>query len=154
MLFNEPKSADVDSAQQNDFAANSEQENSDDLGVDGMTLWSNAWRVWRSIGTAATTPPETNDRSQVYIPPQAFLTALIQTFPALYAHIRGQFVAAELQKLFVVLQRALCVPIHSSSTPFIVPLSETSSLTPLQEAILNAIRILGKVRTKHILLYA
>lgn len=146
MLFNKQKSSDTESSQQNDFASNTDRENPDDLGIDDTTLWSNAWRVWRSIGTAATNPPETNDRTQLYIPSQAFLTALVQTFPALYAHIKNQFVAAELQKLFIVLQRALCVPIHSSSTPFIVPLGEISSLTPLQEAILDAIRILGKVR--------
>ena len=154
MLFNRHKpgegsaTTDADPAETDEPAAGA---------VDDMPLWSNAWRVWRSIGTAVTTAPEVSVAGEnrpvtvSYVPSQAFLTALIQTFPALYAHIKSQFVAAELQKLFVVLQRALCVPVHSSATPFIVPVSSGMSgggemaLTPLQDAVLGAIKVLCKV---------
>ena len=57
-----------------------------DSGLDAAPLWANAWRVWLSIGTAVTTPPETSHAP--YVPAQPFLTALIQIFPALYAQMR------------------------------------------------------------------
>ena len=124
----------------------------EDSGMDDMTLWSNAWRVWLGIGTAATTPPESSDRSQLYIPSQPFLTALIQIFPALYAHIKGRFVASDLQKLSTVLQRALSAPVHGDSSPFIMPVGEVS-LTPLQEAILSSVKVLQQVRCPHMRSY-
>ncbi|KAK2183610.1 hypothetical protein NP493_305g02026 [Ridgeia piscesae] len=103
-------------------------------------LWSTAWRVWLSIGTAATTPPApTEDKSQLYIPSQAFLTSLVMIFPALYQHIKHRFVVADLLKLSSVLQRALTVPVHSDSSPFIIPIGEVT-LTALQSAILAAIK--------------
>jgi len=109
-------------------------------------LWSTAWRVWLSIGTAATTPPApTEDKSQLYIPSQAFLTSLVMIFPALYQHIKHRFVVADLLKLSSVLQRALTVPVHSDSSPFIIPIGEVT-LTALQSAILAAIKVLHKVR--------
>ena len=105
-------------------------------------LWSNAWRVWLSIGTTVTIPPDAT--YDVYVPSQPFLTALIQIFPALYAHIKTRFVAGDLQKLSTVLQRALAVPVHGDSTPFILPVGDVG-LTTLQEAILGAIMVLQKV---------
>lgn len=108
-----------------------------------MTLWSNAWRVWLSIGTAATTPPDSSD-SSLYIPSQPFLTALIQSFPALYMHIKSRFVAGDLLKLSSVLQRALSAPVHGDSSPFIMPVGEVL-LTPLQESILSAVKVLQQV---------
>lgn len=77
-----------------------------------MSLWGNAWRVWLSIGTSATLPPDVSVTGaasgagaanggvkDVYIPSQAFLSALIQIFPPLYAHIKVRFVTQDLQKL-------------------------------------------------------
>lgn len=51
------------------------------------------WRVWLSIGTESTKPPIADlsvDKTDVdiFIPSQAFLTALVQIFPALFQHIR------------------------------------------------------------------
>ena len=43
-----------------------------------------------------------------------------------------------------VLQRALAVPVHSESSPFIMPVGEVA-LTQLQEAILSAIQVLHTV---------
>lgn len=119
--------------------------------VDEVALWSHAWRVWRSIGTSVTNHAESSSSSthQSYVPSQAFLTALVLTFPALFTHIRSQFVAAELQRLFVVLQRALCVPVAASSVPFfVVPVnssSDAATMTPLHDAILGAIKVIVKV---------
>ena len=111
--------------------------------MDDITLWSTAWKVWLSIGTTVTTPPDTAKPDSSFVPSQPFLTALVQIFPALYEHIKGRFVASDLQKLSAVLQRALAVPVHSESSPFIMP--QENSLTPLQDAILNAVKALHKV---------
>ncbi len=46
--------------------------------------------------------------------------------------------------LISVLQRALAVPVHSESSPFIMPVGEVS-LTQLQEAILSALQVLHTV---------
>lgn len=117
--------------------------------VDEVALWSQAWRVWRSIGTSVTNQAESSSVNQSYVPSQAFLTALVATFPALFMHIRSQFVAAELQRLFVVLQRALYVPVAASAMPFfVVPVnsgSDAASMTPLHDAILGAIKVIVKV---------
>ena len=112
--------------------------------VDTMSLWNDAWRVWLNIGTTVTTPPESNDKRDIYIPSQQFLSALMQIFPALYTHIKQKFVPAELQRLFTVLQRALSVPVHSDSTPFIMPVGDMA-LTPFQETVLGAIKVLQAV---------
>ena len=115
--------------------------------ADEVALWSHAWRVWKSIGTSVTNQSETAQQS--YVPSQAFLTALVLTFPALFAHIRSQFVAAELQRLFVILQRALYVPVAASSMPFfVVPVnssSDAAAMTPLHDAVLGAIKVIVKV---------
>lgn len=56
-------------------------------------VWGVAWRVWLSIGAESTTPPEeTLDAGEeLYIPSQAFLTALVQIFPAVFQHIRARY---------------------------------------------------------------
>lgn len=64
-----------------------------------------AWRVWLTIGVDSTKPPTTGlsaDKNDVdiYIPSQAFLTALIQIFPALFQHIKIRFVFNCLHALF------------------------------------------------------
>ena len=55
--------------------------------MEDASLWSSAWKVWLSIGTTATIPPDSN-QGGLYIPAQPFLTALIQIFPALFEHIK------------------------------------------------------------------
>ncbi len=57
--------------------------------VDNIDIWNVAWRVWLTIGIESTRPPDNlPDKSDdIYIPSQAFLTALVQIFPALFQHI-------------------------------------------------------------------
>lgn len=57
--------------------------------VDNIDIWNVAWKVWLTIGTESTRPPDSlPDKSDdIYIPSQAFLTALVQIFPALFQHI-------------------------------------------------------------------
>ncbi|XP_053377564.1 protein MON2 homolog isoform X3 [Mercenaria mercenaria] len=107
-----------------------------------IALWSSAWKVWLNIGSQLTKPPE--DSSSLYIPSQPFLTALIQTFPPLLDHIKVRFSVTDLQKLSEVLKRALTVPVHGDSSPFIIPTFPDVSTTPLQEATLQAVEAIIK----------
>ncbi|XP_035827170.1 protein MON2 homolog [Aplysia californica] len=118
-----------------------------------IPLWSAAWKVWLNIGTEVTKPPSSQNEERptggapsprVYLPSQNFLTALIQTFPPLFEHIKSRFVAADLHKLSAVLKGTLCVPVQSDASPFIVPSYTEATVTPLQEASLAAMEALIK----------
>lgn len=80
----------------------------------------------------------------IYIPSQAFLTALVQIFPALFQHIHTQFTNEDLKKLGEVLMNAVMVPVHSDSTPYIMSTMSDSLLTPLHDGVLDCIDILQK----------
>ncbi|KAJ8301796.1 hypothetical protein KUTeg_020783 [Tegillarca granosa] len=109
------------------------------------SLWNVAWKVWLHIGTNVTKPPETtNKNGKVYVPSQPFLTTLIQTFPALFDHIKTRFVSADLQKLSSVLKSSLTVPVHGDASPFIIPSYPDINITPLQEATLQSMEALIK----------
>lgn len=58
---------------------------------DSEALWFVAWRVWLNIGMESTTPPQEGE-TEPYIPSQAFLTALVHIFPAVFQHIRNKYV--------------------------------------------------------------
>ncbi|KAK3745647.1 hypothetical protein RRG08_015435 [Elysia crispata] len=129
--------------------------NISDSNEDDIPLWSTAWKVWLNIGAEVTKPPVhqggeisspagTSSSKKVYLPSQQFLTALIQTFPPLFEHIRSRFHASDLQKLSTVLKGTLCVPVQSDSSPFIVPSYPEVTLTPLQVASLAAMDTLIK----------
>lgn len=127
-----------------DDSSKSQSEAEDAIGSDyDIALWSAAWKVWLNIGSQSTKPPE--DSTSLYVPSQPFLTALIQTFPPLLDHIKVRFSVSDLQKLSEVLKRALTVPVHGDSSPFIIPTFPDVSTTPLQEATLQAVEALIKV---------
>ncbi|KAK7101826.1 protein MON2 homolog [Littorina saxatilis] len=112
-----------------------------------IPLWSVAWKVWVNIGTNATKPPdksETAPGEKVYVPSQHFLTALMHTFPALFDHIKARFTTSDLQQFSRVLHAALSVPVHGDASPFIIPSYPEVTITPLQEASLNAMEALVK----------
>lgn len=100
-----------------------------------------------NIGMEVTKPPEHSEKvaGRVYLPSQNFLTALIQTFPPLFEHIKSRFVGADLQKLSTVLRGTLCVPVQNDTSPFIIPSYPEVTVTPLQEAALSAMETLIKV---------
>ncbi|XP_074659312.1 protein MON2 homolog [Tubulanus polymorphus] len=114
----------------------------DDIKIDSVQLWSNAWRVWLSIGGKVTLPPDSKSSTDIYVPSQPFLTALIQIFPPLFEHIKHRFVAADLQKLSAVLKGALSAPVQGDASPFILPAINETNVTALQEAVLNAVDVL------------
>lgn len=67
------------------------------LDVMNFFLLQIAWKVWLNIGVESTKPPTTglsSDKNDVdiFIPSQAYLTALIQIFPALFQHIKHRLV--------------------------------------------------------------
>lgn len=127
-----------------DSGSKSQNEAEDSTGSDyDIALWSAAWKVWLNIGAHSTKPPE--DSMSLYVPSQPFLTALIQTFPPLLEHIKVRFCVSDLQKLSEVLKRALTVPVHGDSSPFIIPSFPDISTTPLQEATLQAVEAIIKV---------
>ncbi|XP_038067855.1 protein MON2 homolog isoform X2 [Patiria miniata] len=106
---------------------------------DDAAMWATAWRVWHSIGLSSTTPPVS--RTAHSLPTQPFLTALVQIFPPLFAHIKPRFVAADLQKLCSVLQCAVSVPVQADVSVFIIPSLSDTDLTPLQEAVLHCLYV-------------
>ncbi|KAL8578563.1 hypothetical protein ACOMHN_015019 [Nucella lapillus] len=81
---------------------------------------------------------------KVYVPSQHFLTALMNTFPALFEHIKARFVTSDLQQFSRVLHAALSVPVHGDASPFIIPSYPEVTITPLQEASLQAMDALVK----------
>nr|XP_025139679.1 protein MON2 homolog isoform X6 [Bubalus bubalis] len=111
--------------------------------LEDLNLWWAAWNTWYRIGSESTKPPITLDKL-TFIPSQPFLTALIQIFPALYQHIKTGFNMDDLQKLGVILHRAVSVPISSDASPFILPSYTEAVLTSLQEAVLTALDVLQK----------
>jgi hypothetical protein len=56
---------------------------------DSEALWIVAWRIWLSIGLDSTKPPQDTE-IEPYIPSQAFLTALVQIFPAVFQHVKNK----------------------------------------------------------------
>ena len=113
-------------------------------GFEDAALWSNAWRVWISIGTNSTRPPET--KTDAVLPTQAFLTALVQIFPYLFDHIKDKFVASDLQKLCSVLQSSVSVPVQADMSVFLIPSVTETEITTLQQAVLHAFEVLTKVK--------
>lgn len=65
-------------------------DNSEDVPAgDPEALWVIAWRVWLNIGMESSMPPP-DDENEPYVPSQAFLTALVHIFPAVFHHIRNK----------------------------------------------------------------
>lgn len=120
-------------------------------GFEDAALWSNAWRVWISIGTNSTKPPET--KADAVLPTQAFLTALVQIFPYLFDHVKDKFVSSDLQKLCLVLQSAVSVPVQADMSVFLIPSSTETEITTLQSAVLHVFEVLKKVSCRRIFHY-
>lgn len=113
--------------------------------LEDSALWWSAWNTWYRTGTDSTRPPSDPTEKLSFIPSQPFLTALIQIFPALYQHIKGNFSMEDLKKLGVILHGAVSVPISSDASPFILPSYTEAVLTSLQEAVLTSLDVLQKV---------
>lgn len=72
--------------------------NSEDEGDSQKEMWAVAWKVWLSIALESTAPPtepvpsaeDSTFSNDPYIPTQAFLTTLVQIFPAIFRHINDK----------------------------------------------------------------
>ncbi|KAJ8262363.1 hypothetical protein GJAV_G00165570 [Gymnothorax javanicus] len=112
-------------------------------GAEQTTLWWSAWNMWCRTGIECTRPPSAADKLG-FVPSQAFLTALIQIFPALYQHVQSRFCMDDLRQLALILLGAVSVPISSDTSPFILPSYTEVVLTGLQDAALTALNVLQK----------
>jgi len=107
------------------------------------TLYEKAWKTWCNIGTKVTIPPPPGQLAPDEMLSQAYLTSFVLLFPTLHKHIHASFTTEDFTKLAEVLHGAICVPVRSDSTAFILPTSN-HILTPLQEAVMNAVDIVQK----------
>ncbi|KAH8282390.1 hypothetical protein KR054_007372 [Drosophila jambulina] len=125
-------------------------------------IWTIAWNIWLSIGMESTkmsTSPTTKLQQQnssggdsqddFYIPSQAFLTALIQIFPAIFQHIQVRFSAADFDKFCTVLTNAVCIPVQTDAVPYIMSTVSDTLLTPLHDGILDCMELIQKEATKN-----
>ncbi|KAH8341260.1 protein MON2 homolog [Drosophila kikkawai] len=125
-------------------------------------IWTIAWNIWLSIGmestkmsTSATTKLQqqnsggADSQDDFYIPSQAFLTALIQIFPAIFQHIQVKFSSADFDKFCTVLTNAVCIPVQTDAVPYIMSTVSDTLLTPLHDGILDCMELIQKEATKN-----
>lgn len=115
-----------------------------------LDLWSNAWRIWQNIGTNSMesthflrTTKDSNGKSETrtIYPSQPFLTALVNIFPPLLSRIYTRFGIGDLQRCCRVLLRAVSMPLHSDTSPYLLPtFHHETVLSPLQQSVLNSVR--------------
>ncbi|XP_017107261.2 protein MON2 homolog [Drosophila bipectinata] len=123
-------------------------------------IWTIAWNIWLSIGTESTKMSTSTIKQQqqssngadnqedFYIPSQAFLTALIQIFPAIFQHIQVKFSAEDFDKFCTVLTNAVCIPVQTDAVPYIMSTVSDTLLTPLHDGILDCMELIQKEATK------
>lgn len=131
--------------------------------------WVESWKVWLRIsrglarqGCAAmansvnadsksiSSTPRMNSSSSslaslapgIYVPGPSHLTAILHVFPPLFDKVAKSITVDDLkyESLPAVLESMMNVPIPSEQAPFVLP-SATTHLTPTQEALLEAVKI-------------
>ncbi|TDG45537.1 hypothetical protein AWZ03_008043 [Drosophila navojoa] len=118
-------------------------------------IWNIAWNIWLSIGMESTKMSATSrylpgvggsgdSQEDFYIPSQAFLTALIQIFPAIFQHIQSRFSASDFDKFCTVLTNAVCIPVQTDAVPYIMSTVSDTLLTPLHDGILECMDLIQK----------
>uniref|UniRef100_UPI00358F2E5D protein MON2 homolog isoform X2 n=1 Tax=Myxine glutinosa TaxID=7769 RepID=UPI00358F2E5D len=117
--------------------------------LDDKELWWAAWQAWETIGHESTaayvrSAATVSRTSSGFIPSQQYLTALVQSFIALFERVRGRFGPNEMRVLGEVLLGAVSVPVSAEASPFLIPLYGDAALSPLQEAVLAALALLEK----------
>ncbi|KAH8412178.1 hypothetical protein KR009_000354 [Drosophila setifemur] len=126
-------------------------------------IWTIAWNIWLSIGMESTkmststtslkqyqqqSSNSADSQEDFYIPSQAFLTALIQIFPAIFHHIQVKFSAEDFDKFCTVLTNAVCIPVQTDAVPYIMSTVSDTLLTPLHDGILDCMELIQKEATK------
>ena len=122
-----------------------------------IDLWANAWRIWQNIGTQSmvnehflrpsTAAKEGNakaDTKRAVYPSQPYLAALINIFPPLFSRLFTRFGIGDLQRFCGILTRAVSMPLHSDTSPFLLPTfhQQKTVLSPLQQSVLSSIGVL------------
>uniref|UniRef100_A0A8R1I917 Mon2_C domain-containing protein n=1 Tax=Caenorhabditis japonica TaxID=281687 RepID=A0A8R1I917_CAEJA len=131
--------------------------------------WVESWKVWLRISrglarqgcaalansvnadakSTASTPRMNSSTSSltslapgVYVPGPSHLTAVLHIFPPLFDRVAKSITVDDLkyESLPAVLESMMNVPIPSEQAPFVLPSSSTH-LTPTQEALLEAVKI-------------
>ena len=128
-----------------------------DITESELDLWANAWRIWQNIGTQSmvnehflrpsTASKDANskpDAKRAVYPSQPYLTALINIFPPLYSRVFTRFGIGDLQRFCGILTRAVSMPLHSDTSPFLLPTfhQQETVLSPLQQSVLNSVGVL------------
>lgn len=128
-----------------------------DITESELDLWANAWRIWQNIGTQSmvsehflrpsTASKDGNTKPDVkrtVYPSQPYLTALINIFPPLYSRVFTRFGIGDLQRFCGILTRAVSMPLHSDTSPFLLPTfhQQETVLSPLQQSVLNSVGVL------------
>ncbi|KAK9890442.1 hypothetical protein WA026_010528 [Henosepilachna vigintioctopunctata] len=117
-----------------------------DKASDDKEIWQVAWKIWMKIGIEVTHnyTAEYESGEDIYIPSQAFLTALVQIFPNIFLHIRNNFTLDDLKNLNQVLSNAVSIPVFGETAPYIIPSNSDLTLTPLHDGVLHASDLLQK----------
>ncbi|XP_065358629.1 protein MON2 homolog [Calliphora vicina] len=114
-------------------------------------IWNIAWKIWLNIGMESTkmsAKSQDSTQDEFYIPSQAYLTALMQIFPAIFQQIQKRFKPADFDKFCTVLTNAVCIPVQTEAVPYIMSSVSDSLLTPLHDSILECMELIQKEATK------
>lgn len=98
-----------------------------------------------TIGTESTkikAKSNSSDEEGTYIPSQAYLTALVQIFPAIFQQIKKRFSSDDFEKLCNVLLNAVTIPVQTDAVPYIMSSVGDSLLTPLYDGVLQCFDLL------------
>ncbi|CAD6199711.1 unnamed protein product [Caenorhabditis auriculariae] len=116
-----------------------------------LKQWLESWQTWLKIsrglarlGSSATIHLQNeNGGKSLYVPGPSHLTTLLHVFPPLFDNISKNITVDDLkyESLPTVLESMINVPIPSEQVPFVLPSSSTH-LTPTQEALLDAVKII------------
>ena len=124
-----------------------------DISDSELDLWANAWRIWQNIGTQSmqnehfirTTKdgPSGKTETRAVFPSQPYLTALINIFPPLFSRVYTRFGIGDLQRFCTILTRAVSMPLHSDTSPYLLPtFHHETVLSSLQQSVLNSVKVL------------
>ncbi|XP_018330358.1 protein MON2 homolog isoform X2 [Agrilus planipennis] len=111
-----------------------------------VNIWNVAWKVWLKIGTDITVPNITagDTSDDLYLPSQAFLTALVQIFPSIFQHVSSNFTLDDVKKLGSVFLNTVSVPAYGENSSYLIQSYSDDSLTPLHEGVLHSLELLQK----------
>nr|XP_022914726.1 protein MON2 homolog isoform X1 [Onthophagus taurus] len=107
-------------------------------------IWTVGWKVWLKIGTEIYIPSEKEINDDVYIPNQAYLTALVQIFPNIFQCIKTNFNIDDLRQLCKVLNNIVNVPMYSDNSQYLLANTSEFSLSILHDGVLHAVDLIQK----------